>query len=222
MESPAALSVTARFALIMDGLGKAVAARIGYYPITAPMIVYIWKRLNKLNQRFQALAALIRAGKLPPERPYRPRAVVRPAAAAPDPDAAPRPWPMWRWLSTWRPGWLCWVAPSLPGHIGAACFGAGLSSLLRDPEMVALIAATPRMGNLLRPLCWALRIEGALPRRARPKRVVAEAASADLGTECDGVDSRVAEAATWVPATVKPPSVVRVEPVPDGGFFAPA
>ncbi len=206
----------------MDGLRAAVAARIGHYPITAPMIVYIWTRLNKLNQRFQALAALIIAGKLPPERPYRPRAAIAPAPTPADPDATPRPWPMSRWLSTWRSGWLCWVAPCLPGQIGAACFGEGLRSLLCDPEMAALVAATPRMTKLLRPLCWSLGIQASMPRPARRKRVIADAETADVGTECDRVASRVVPSRPWAPAGGTPPAVLRTEPPPPAGIFAPA
>jgi hypothetical protein len=65
-------------------------------------------------------------------------------------------------------------------HVGNhACL---LETLLKDPEMAALIAAAPQLGRLLRPLCRALgRDPGAAklppqpprpkqPRKPRPRR----------------------------------------------------
>jgi hypothetical protein len=44
----------------------------------------------------------------------------------------------------------------------AAGFAENLRRVLAEPEMVALLSATPRMGALLRPLCLMLGIEAAL------------------------------------------------------------
>jgi hypothetical protein len=52
--------------------------------------------------------------------------------------------------------------PSLPRRFGAAQFGGQLQHLLADPEMIGLIAASPRMRRTLRPLLWMLGIEASL------------------------------------------------------------
>jgi len=52
-----------------------------------------------------------------------------------------------------------------------------LESLLRDPEMIALLAGDPRLGRILRPLCWMLGVHPSLmpapPRRWRKPAVAA-------------------------------------------------
>jgi hypothetical protein len=166
------LSAPARFALIMDGLKRAVAEKIADYPWTGPMVVYVWNRLHRINAIFQALAALIAAGKLPPERVCRPRAPRVPSAAParPDPDA---PIPVWK-LFPYRFAWLCGAVPSLARRFGAAQFGSQLQYLLTDPEMMGLLAASPRMRRTLRPLLWMLGIEASLIRLPPPPPVVVE------------------------------------------------
>ena len=74
MESPATLSVASLFALILDGLLGAIAARVRDYPFNDVTVVYLWKRVNRVKNRFLALAALIAAGKIPRERAAKPRA----------------------------------------------------------------------------------------------------------------------------------------------------
>jgi hypothetical protein len=186
MESPATLSVADRFALIIGGLRAAVAARIGYYAVTAPMIVYICNRLDRINQRFQTLAALIRAGKLPLDRVYRRRSAGETALVPPprEPEtAAPHEFfPIWRLVPTYRFAWLCMVAPNWAGPLYASVWGAAMRDLLGDPEMAVLLAATRRTGELLRPLCWGLGIEASLlhPRAAAPHVAEGSTASADV------------------------------------------
>jgi hypothetical protein len=195
MTASSTLTPANRFALIIGGLRAAVAARIGYYAVTAPMIVYICNRLNRINQRFQALAALILAGKLPAKRMYQPRAVQEPNVVTPpaDPEAAARRefFPVWRLVPTYRFGWLCMVAPNWAGPHYAAAWGAAMRELLADPEMAALLAATPRMGELLRPLCWGLGIEASvLKPTPAAGSVVGETATASLVPDDGGSRSR--------------------------------
>jgi hypothetical protein len=66
--------------------------------------------------------------------------------------------------------------PSVPGRFGAAQSGGHLRHLLADPEMMGLIAASPRMRRTLRPLLWMLGIEASLirPPPAPPPVVVAQ------------------------------------------------
>jgi hypothetical protein len=160
------LSAPARFAQIMAGLMQAVAEKIADYPWTAPMVMYVWRRLHRINAIFQAVAAQIAAGKLPPERVCWPRAAgIRSAVPAlPDPAA---PIPVWK-LFPYRFAWLCGAVPSLARRFGAAQFGSQLQYLLADPEMMALIAASPRMRRTLRPLLWMLGIEASLLRPPPP------------------------------------------------------
>ncbi len=171
------LSAPARFALVMDGLKQAVAAASADYPWTGPMALYVWNRLHRINQIFQTLAALIVAGKLPPERVCRPRSprIQSAVPARPDP-ATPRRF-------AYRFGWLCGAVPSLPRRFGAAQFGSQLQHLLSDPEMMALIAASPRMRRTLRPLLWMLGIEGSLIRPPPAPLPVVETADADAAQE---------------------------------------
>jgi hypothetical protein len=170
------LSAPARFALIMDGLKRAVAEKVADYPWTGPMVVYVWNRLHRINAIFQTLAALIEAGKLPPERVCQPRPprAQSAVAALPDPEA---PKPVWK-LFSYRSAWLCGAVPSLARRFGAAQFGSQLQYLLADPEMMALIAACPRMQRTLRPLLWMLGIEASLIRPQPPVVVAQEPADA--------------------------------------------
>jgi hypothetical protein len=129
-----------RFARIIDGLCRAVAARVGK-PLAGPVIVLIWTRLRRTVARFTVLAARVRAGVLPsPSRP-RPRAASRPAS----------PPPAQRLPTTF--GWLVRQVPEAAGYRSQLCH------LLSDPEMVALLSAAPQAGRLLRPLCRMLAIK---------------------------------------------------------------
>jgi hypothetical protein len=226
MDSPAALSVAARFALIIDGLRAAVAARIADYPITGPMVVYICNRLNRINQRFQALTALILSGKLPAERVYRPRAARETAAVPPaDPEAAVAeiPYPAWRLLPMRRFAWLCIVAHNRAGPANAAIFAGALRSLLGEPEMAALLAATSRMANLLRPLCWGLGIEASMlrSRPAAPTDVAAAPAAVD-DAERGGIVPDHATAAMRVAGGGKPSAATVINAACVPGLFSPA
>jgi hypothetical protein len=175
------LSAPARFALLMDGLKQAVAAKSRDYPWTGPMVVYVWNRLHRINAIFQALAALIVAGTLPPERVCRPRTTRLQSRVPVLPDPV-RPQPVWQ-LFPRRFAWLCGAVPSLPNRFGAAQFGGQLRHLLSDPEMIGLIAASPRMRRTLRPLLWMLGIEASLLRPPPPPPPFVETAGADVAQE---------------------------------------
>jgi hypothetical protein len=75
----------------------------------------------------------------------------------------------WRkWLPMSRFAWLCWLMQSLPNRFGAAQFGGQLRHLLGRSDMRALLAATPKAGRLLAPLCFMLGIEESLLRPVCP------------------------------------------------------
>ncbi len=154
------------FGLIMAALCRAVAARSNtrtrwatpIEPLPGPLIIAIWARFQKINNRFQKLVVLIRAGKLPPERVRSPEEAARRAerraekAACDPPPASPPP-------RTRLPRKFGWVRAMVP------CDGGNLADqmghLLTQPEIAELIAATPRMARLLKPLCHMLGIEQA-------------------------------------------------------------
>ncbi len=141
-----------RFAAIIDLLCRMVAARIAGGRLAGPLIILIWRRLNRMGVRFAALAARHDAGTLRPPR-LRPRA-PRPARPRP-PDPLPR-----------GKAWLIRLVPEAAG--GAS----QLQHLLADAEMVALIAAAPQAGRILRPLCrmLGLRPPAVLALPPRPPR----------------------------------------------------
>ena len=141
-----------RFASIIDHLCLIVAAYIATDRTAGELITLIWTRLRRRGVRFAALLARFRAGTLPPPRPPRPRTRRAPADGRPPHIRLPR-----------TPGWLLRVMP----QTGVAAYGAYLRQLLEDPEMLALLAAAPQAGRLLRPLLTALSIDP-LPEVLRP------------------------------------------------------
>jgi hypothetical protein len=195
MDSAAPLSVASHFALILDGLLAAIAARFQDYPINAAMVLYLWKRLNRMKNRFLALAALVQAGKIPRERAAKPRAGKRSGRTVGSDGIN------WKkWLPMGRFAWLCWLLPSLANRFGAAQFGDQLRHLLGRAEMRAILAATPKAGRLLAPLCFMLGIDAALLRPVLPAAAVpAPAADGDVDR---AVLAGTAEHATAVPWTV--------------------
>jgi hypothetical protein len=160
-----------RFALIIDGLCRLVAARHAR-GLAGPMVILIWTRLRRAGARFATLLARFEAGTLPASAPARRRTACRSAALPADPgddglgagNASPR---LPRGF-----GWLLRLAPE------TACGAGQLRHLLADPEVAALLAAAPRMAQALRPLCRMLGVEVArLPHsiaraRGQPDAVV--------------------------------------------------
>ena len=132
-----------RFALLIEALCASVAASHAR-GLAGPVIVLIWGRLRRMAARFAAAAIPAvsrRASRPAPSRP----AQSRPALSRPGAEARPR-----------LPGGFGWLIRLSPA---AACHGGQLQRLLADPEMAALLAATPRMGRLLRPLCRMLAVK---------------------------------------------------------------
>ncbi len=127
---------------------RASPLRSGVTPVGGPCqtvlpangIWLIWTRLRRIAVRIAAAAA---GGKL------RVRAAaggvaaarLRPAASA-WPDGLPR-----------GRNWLVRLAPE------TAVYGSQLAHMLADPEMTALLDATPRLRRALRPLCHMLGVE---------------------------------------------------------------
>jgi hypothetical protein len=169
-------------------LQAAIAARVHDYPFTGPMVLYLWKRVNTVKNRFLALAALIAAGKIPRER----AAIPRPGRTREPTGADGINWRKWLPMKTFA--WLCWLMQSRADRFGAAQFAEGLRHLLGQPGMIALLAATPKVGRVLAPLCFMLGIEKSLLRpRSCPAPTTPDIAAPErLAVEPDAAVSHVA------------------------------
>ena len=73
-----------RFALIIDGLGRVVAARHAS-GLAGPMVILIWTRLRRAGARFATLLARFEAGTLPASARPRRRTACRSSALPADP-----------------------------------------------------------------------------------------------------------------------------------------
>jgi len=166
----------------MAGLRAAVAIACGPPPLGGPLVFRLTRplaanlaarlhgRLGKMMQAFAALVAhLTEFGADAPPRPRRRKPAPRPdVAASPAPDAPPDT------PQTTPYGTIAAARPEspprpprLPGNVGwltglspAAAAGASqLRHLLTDPEVLALLRASPALVQLLRPLCRMLGVD---------------------------------------------------------------
>ena len=151
---------TERLAAIIAWLAGCVAEQGSRQRLAGPLVVAIWTRLRRMSARFLALAAT----PIPPPRPARPAPAGHddaPGPAIPPPAArTPRRPPAMPYGARWLPRLIPGTAAGL----------SQLETLLRDPEMEALLAADPRLGRILRALCWMLGVHPSLappPRRRR-------------------------------------------------------
>ena len=174
-----------RFARLIDGLCRAVAARSFRGGLAGPLIILIWSRLRRLGVRFARLAARIEAGALPVAR-------RRPTASRPARPAPPR-----------LPRGFAWLVRLVPQ---ASAYGSQLQHLLAEPEMAALLdrraadgpnpaPALPDAGGAspARPPTAAARKRagGSLPsRRPRPAARTDPARPARLPPANSGVSTR--------------------------------
>lgn len=202
MNLVATLSATDRFALVIDGLCRAVAAQISVRSMTGALILLIWRRLRRINVRFQALAAAIRSG-----AHCRAQAAPRRAAT----HRASRP------ASPGLPREFAWLLRLVPWE--AACFAGQLRVVLADPEMVALIAASPRAGSILRPLCRMLGLEAEL---IMPRAGGANATPDGSSVRVRPRATRPSRGRTPVRPDRPPPASLGLEPNPGARTFKPA
>ena len=162
-----------RFATILGDLRQGVVAR---GPVIGAIVWLIWTRLSRTAYRFAKLAARIQSGTLPTRSRASRAGRTSTSRASDRPAERPVERPVER-LPRGR-GWLFRLVPVAP------CFGSQLNYLLCDPEMQALLAATPQMGRLLRPLCHSLGIRiSDHPLLQPPPRVRPAASPADAGTK---------------------------------------
>lgn len=144
MNATAILPVADRIGMTLEGLCRAVAGRIAGRMMAAAMIVMVWGRVRRIDREIRGLLQRFQAGRTRPVVARRScghggrRGVRR--------VALPR-----------RFGWLLEMVPG-----EAACFASQLRAQLAEPDMVALLAASPRAGRVLAPLCRMLGLERAV------------------------------------------------------------
>ncbi len=177
---PITRTIKQAFSAIIAALGQAVGDRRNtrtkwgepIAPLPVPLIVAVYARLLNINRRFQALMDQIAAGTLGKPRARRPeeaarRKVLRAERAATDPPPPRKPphreLPLAYGPMAPLPRDFGYVLRLVPWH--AAPLAGRMRELLAKPEMAEIIAATPRVQRLLRPLCHMLGIqtEGLVP-----------------------------------------------------------
>jgi len=150
MDPSETFTLSERLAMILDGLCKAVAARIAPgmagWAMTAPMILLVWKRIRRSEQQVQALLRRFREGRLWTCKVARVGVSRERRAVAAVPSGLPQ---RFGWLMAWVP-------------YQAAGYASQLRVQLSDPEMIALLTAAPQARRALRPVCRMLGIEAIL------------------------------------------------------------
>ena len=194
--------LAARFAQIVAFLLQGIWECGARRQIAGPLTIRLHRRFNKMVRRFAALLAhLAQFGVDAPPRawhrkqpplaatPQEPPEVAAPnPAQVPPQDPDPRQNPLPKWA---RPAAARAPAPPLSQAVrvpsrskwlvglslNVNCAIARLQHLMYDPELASLLAASPRLVALLRPLCRMLAVEfphGVLPprppRAPRPPR----------------------------------------------------
>ena len=160
-----ALELARRFGLILAGLGALVARGFLRRPALVGLIVPLFGWLSRSVRRFG-------------------RAMARPVVARAADGGRARGDRAARLRLPAGRGWLVRVL----GY-EAVGYGSQLEALLAEPEMVAVLAAVPAVGRILRPLCRMLGV-GAV--------VVAPAVKVPVAARQVGRLKRV-----WTPASEK-------------------
>ncbi len=123
-----------------------------------PQKVLAWRRINAAFRGIERMLVRFRAGTLLVGMQRAAATQTRQQAQQKPASVLPR-----------RFGWL--VAA---GKHQAVCYGGQLKHLLQEPEMQALLAASPQAKRILRPLCRALAVElpwtMTAPRPPRPRQ----------------------------------------------------
>ncbi len=126
-------SVAAKFAQVIESLRFMVPKFIAKDRNAGPLIILIWSHLGRLGRQFAALAARAEAGTLRAaslRRPEVPCVGTRRAGVARVPSGLPT---KFAWL-----GNMMWETRIFGGYLQ--------QMVLNDPEMAALIAASPAGG----------------------------------------------------------------------------
>ena len=140
--------LAARVGKIMDDIKALIARRFLKMPLLYPLLMPLWKRLNRIARRLKRAMELHRA----PPRVQKSRAGQTRLAPAIAAVALPQKF-----------GWLIWA-------LGweAAGYAGHLEHLLQQPEMAAVMATCPRALRVLRPIARMLALRMLDPVKAKP------------------------------------------------------
>jgi hypothetical protein len=152
---PPASALGRRYLPHIEELCAFIARVAARYPSLSPLLGLVWNRLRRTVARLDRLAARWHNNTLHP-RPHRVR-TPSPPPAIPPADACRTPQ---------THAWLIRL------HQPMAQLAPRIQLMLDDPEMLALCAAAPQAGRLLRPLCRMFGLQPPaqlrLPPRPRP------------------------------------------------------
>lgn len=234
-----------RFAYIINSLCRAAGQGGGKSLVTGALSILIWNRLQRMAVRFAAIVAAVQAGALPQtsrrRTPSRQR--VNAPSTKPDGGLSARS----RDGNLRLPTAFAWLIRLVPGHQMAGCRSQFIH-LLWTPEILALLAAAPQLGRLLRGMCRMLGIRldpGLIPAALIPPKRPPRTKTANLprfpveeegrgerapDLEVDPEDAALVEyilrSAETHPETKPAPLPRRRSPpaalIPDSYFFKPA
>jgi len=220
MYGAASLTLTDRFAWLIDGLCKAIGVDAQKCRMEAALAWAVWNRVRVLGARLVALMARVGSGRRVPVRTRRsgrtpPPGPLPQGEGEKCPHPSPRDQARWQSLTPPRERERETsaavaagdVRPALPREFGwvrrvlpeTARFAGVLAYFLDDPEMAALVATTPEAGRILRPLCHLLGVQP--PAFLRRGAVAAQATVAPIAAE-----ARLDEPAPPLPEREPPPS----------------
>ena len=163
VNSSASPSPYSELSAVIRALRGSVGGWVGLGLLDAVLVLLLFRRLGGICGQMERLSQRFLAGRL-----WRvvARTVVSERASDGMPRAvAARVWP-------WRFGWLVRAAA-----YRAAVYGIQLRVILEQPEMVALLRASPQAVRILRPVCRMLAVETSLL-RPRVEGEAAEVAAA--------------------------------------------
>ena len=133
---------------------RAIYAVLGMWRLDPAQAILLSRRISRTAEQIERLLLRFRAGTLPVVTSRAVTAKRRDGSAARGPTL-PRNF-----------GWLV-----IAGKHHAVCYGLQLQTVLNEPEMVELLAASAQARRVLRPLCRALALE--MPWcPAKPKRAI--------------------------------------------------
>lgn len=144
MTLPVPQSLSDRLSAILEGLYRAVAARIAGGGLAAAVIVLVCGRVRRGEGRIQRYLEQFRTGRL--------RVRAKPSVAT----AGQRRVATQPGVGCRLPRGFGWLLPLVPQW--AAGYGLQLSHALEDAEMQALLAACPQARRVLAPICRMLAI----------------------------------------------------------------
>jgi hypothetical protein len=195
--------VARRLGMIVAGLIAVVARRFVRMPHLAALALPLWNRLTRTVRRFGRVMTNLAAGRAPrPARVARmEHSVIRDLPAQDRPPPPRDPLPRGR----------DWLVRELGYE--AAGYGSQLEHMLREPEIAALLAASPAACRILRPLCRMLAVHDALP--AAPRRARAPTTKPSAPAAPPRPRQRVRRQGAAPPATVATPPAPWDGPLPE-------